>query len=138
MKNSKRGNATVYLIVLGILVIAVASMFIKLNWRRFKAEASFGFTVAAVIIAVLLILFLMIRHSIRKARKEKEKEKARLEMEKRNQERIAAGLKPETLGNGKLELSDVGEAAGKVKEKSAGKIDEFICKDAGTGEKNDE
>ena len=126
MKNNKKGNATVYLVVIVLLVIAVASLFIKLNWRRFKAEASFGFTVAAVIIAVLLILFFMIRHSIRKARKEKEKEKARLEMEKRNQERVAAGLQPETLGNGKLELSDVSEAAKKAAGKATEKIDDFL------------
>lgn len=134
MKNNKKGGATVYLIVIAILAIAVISMFIKLNWRRFKAEASFGFTVAGIAIAVLLILFLMIRHSIRKARKEKAREKARLEMEKRNQERIAAGLEPETLGNGKLELSDVKEAAGKATEKAAEKIDGFLSK-GGTDEK---
>ena len=133
MKNNKKGSATVYLVVIALIAIAVISMIIKLNWRRFKAEASFGFTVAAIAIAVLLILFLMIRHSIRKARKEKEKEKARLEMEKRNQERIAAGLKPETLGNGKLELSDISEAAGKAKDKAAEKLDGLINK----GENND-
>ena len=133
MKNNKKGGATLYLVIIALLAIAVISMFIKLNWRRFKAEASFGFTVAGIAIAVLLILFLMIRHSIRKAKKEKAKEKARLEMEKRNQERVAAGLQPETLGNGKLELSDVGEAAGKAVNKATEKIDDFLSK----GENND-
>lgn len=122
MKNRKKGSATVYLIILVLIVIAVASLFIKLNWRRFKAEASFGFTVAAVIIAVLLILFFMIRHSIRKAKKKKAKEQARLEKERLEQERIAAGGKPSTLGDGKFEMSDVSEVAGKAMEK----IDKFL------------
>lgn len=122
MKNNKKGNATAYLIIIFLLAIAIAAMFIRLNWRRFKAEASFGFTVAGVVIAVLLILFLMIRHSIRKAKKEKEKEKARLEKERLEQERIAAGGKPSTLGDGKLEMNDVSEVAGKAMDK----IDKFL------------
>ena len=122
MKNNKKGGATVYLIIITLLAIAVAYMFIRLNWQRFKAEASFGFTVAGVIIAVLLIIFLMIRHSIRKARKEKAKELARLEKERLEQERIAAGGKPSTLGDGKLEMNDVSEVAGKAMDK----IDKFL------------
>ena len=122
MKNNKKGNATVYLIIIALLSVAVAAMFIKLNWRRFKAEVSFGFTVAGIVIAVLLILFLLIRHSIRKAKKEKEKEQARLEKERLEQERIAAGGKPSTLGDGKLEMSDVNEVAGKAMDK----IDRFL------------
>ena len=86
MKNNKKGNATVYLVIFGILVVAVAALFIRLNWRRFKAEASYGFAVAGVVIAVLLILFLMIRHSIRKAKREKER--ARLEKEKLEQAKL--------------------------------------------------
>ena len=103
MKNNKKGNATVYLVIITLLAIAVAVMFIKLNWRRFKAEASFGFTVAGIVIAVLLILFLMIRHSIRKAKKEQAKEQARLE-------------------DGKFELNDISEAAGKAMDK----VDKFL------------
>lgn len=117
MKNNKKGGATLYLAVIALLVIVVAALFIKLNWRRFKAEASFGFTVVAIVLAVLLILFLMIRHSIRKARKEREKEKARIEREKFEAEIIAAGGTPSSLGNGKLEMSDISEAAGKAKDK---------------------
>ena len=113
MKNNKKGNATVYLIIFALIAIAVTFMFIRLNWRRFKAEASFGFTVAGVIIAVLLI---------RKARKEKAKELARLEKERLEQERIAAGGKPSTLGDGKLEMNDVSEVAGKAMDK----IDKFL------------
>lgn len=64
----------------------------------------------------------MIRHSIRKAKREKEKEKARLEKERLEQERIAAGGEPSTLGNGKFEMSDVSEAAGKAMEK----VDKFL------------
>jgi membrane protein implicated in regulation of membrane protease activity len=122
MKNNKKGNATVYIVIILLLVIAVAAMFIRLNWRRFKAEASYGFAVAGVVIAVLLILFLMIRHSIRKAKKEKAKEQARLERERLEQERIAAGGKPSTLGNGKIEMDDVTEVAGKAMDK----IDKFL------------
>ena len=122
MKNNKKGNATVYLVIITLLAIAVAVMFIKLNWRRFKAEASFGFAVAGIVIAVLLILFLMIRHSIRKAKKEKAKEQARLEKERLEQERIAAGGKPGTLGDGKFELNDISEAAGKAMDK----VDKFL------------
>ncbi len=117
MKNNKKGGATVYLVIISILVIAIAFLFIKLNWRRFKAEASFGFTVVAAVLAAILILFLMIRHSIRKARREKEKEKERLEREKFEAEIIAAGGTPSSLGNGKLEMSDISEAAGKAKDK---------------------
>ncbi len=122
MKNNKKGNATVYLVIFLILAVAVAGLFIKLNWRRFKAEASFGFTVAAVIIAVLLIIYFMIRHSIRKARKKKEKERALLEKERKEQERIAAGGKPRTLGDGKLEMNDISDAVDIAKEK----IDDLI------------
>ena len=122
MKNNKKGNATVYIVIILLLVIAVAAMFIRLNWRRFKAEASYGFAVAGVVIAVLLILFLMIRHSIRKAKKEKAKEQAILERERLEQERIAAGGKPSTLGNGKIEMDDVTEVAGKAMDK----IDKFL------------
>jgi membrane protein implicated in regulation of membrane protease activity len=122
MKNNKKGNATVYIVIILLLVIAVAAMFIRLNWRRFKAEASYGFAVAGVVIAVLLILFLMIRHSIRKAKKEKAKEQTRLERERLEQERIAAGGKPSTLGNGKIEMDDVTEVAGKAMDK----IDKFL------------
>lgn len=122
MKNNKKGNATVYLVIILLLVIAVAALFIRLNWRRFKAEASYGFAVAGIVIGVLLILFLMIRHSIRKAKKEKAKEQARLEKERLEQERIAAGGKPSTLGNGKIEMDDVSEVAGKAMDK----IDKFL------------
>ena len=117
MKNNKKGGATVYFVLLAILVMALLGVYLKMNWRRFKAEASFGTAVFLIIAVVLLIFFLLIRHSIRKAKKEKEKEKARLEKERLEAERIAAGGKPSTLGDGKLELNDVSEAAGKAKDK---------------------
>ena len=69
-KNNKKGSAVVWLILLLIVALAIVGLVVKLNWRRFKAEASFGFAVAGVVIAILLILFLMIRHSIRKAKKD--------------------------------------------------------------------
>ena len=120
MKNNKKGGATVYLIIIALLVLGIAALFIKLNWRRFKAEASFAFTIVGIVLAVLLIIFLMIRHSIRKARKEREKEKARIEREKFEAEIIAAGGTPSSLGNGKLEMSDISETAGKAKDKIGG------------------
>ena len=100
MKNNKKGNATVYLIIIALLAI----------------------TVTAIVIAVLLILFLMIRYNIRKAKKEKEREQARLERERFEQERIAAGGKPSTLGDGRFEAADVSEIAGKAMDK----IDDFL------------
>ena len=121
-KTNKKGSATPYLVIAALLVIVVAYIYIRLNWQRFKAEASFGFAVAGVVIAVLLILFLMIRHSIRKAKRKKAKEQARLEKERLEAERIAAGGKPSTLGDGKLEMSDVSEVAGKARDK----VDKFL------------
>ena len=117
MKNNKKGGATVYLVIILLLFIAIVGMFLKLNWKRFKAETSFALSVIAIVIVLLLVIFLLIRHSIRKARKEKEREKARLEREKFEAEIIAAGGTPSTLGNGKLEMSDISETAGKAKDK---------------------
>ena len=120
MKNNKKGGATVYLVIIALLILGIAALFIKLNWRRFKAEASFAFTIVAIVLVLLLIIFLMIRHSIRKARKEREKEKARIEREKFEAEIIAAGGTPSSLGNGKLEMSDISETSGKAKDKIGG------------------
>ncbi|MBE6019696.1 MAG: hypothetical protein E7230_05135 [Clostridiales bacterium] len=125
MRNNKKGGAKLYLVILLLIVLAVAGMFIKLNWRRFKAEASFAFTVTVTVVLVVLIIILLIRHSIRKARREKAKELARLEKERLEAERIAAGGKPSTLGDGKFEMSDIGEAAGVAKEK----IEDLLKKD---------
>ena len=123
MKNNKKGGATVYLVIIALLLLAIAGLYIKLNIKRFKAETSFAFSVVAIVLALLLIIFFLIRHSIRKAKKEKEKEKARLERERFEAEIIAAGGTPGTLGNGKLEMSDIGEAAGKAKDKVSGLFD---------------
>ena len=129
MKNSKKGGATVYLVIIALLLLAIAGLYVKLNWKRFKAETSFAFSIAAIVIVLLLIIFFLIRHSIRKARKEKEKEKARLEREKFEAEIIAAGGTPSTLGNGKLEMSDISEAAGKAKDKVSGLFDKEDSKE---------
>ncbi|MBE6027567.1 MAG: hypothetical protein E7227_03040 [Clostridiales bacterium] len=122
MKNNKKGGATVYLVIIVLLLIAIAGMFIRLNWRRFKAETSFALSMIAIVIVLLLVIFILIRHAIRKARKEKEQEKARREREKFEAEVIAAGGTPGTLGNGQLEMSDIGEAA----DKAMDKIDDFF------------
>lgn len=98
MKNNKRGNATVYLIIILLVVLGIASIFIKLNWRRFKAEASFGFTVAAIVIVILLVLFILIKRSINKAKKEREQKK--LAKERAKHEAEVARLEEE---NAKLE-----------------------------------
>ena len=120
MKNNKKGGATVYLVIILLLFLLIAGMFVKLNWKRFKAETSFALSVIGIVVALLLIIFFLIRHSIRKAKKEKEKEKARREREKFEAEIIAAGGTPSTLGNGKLEMSDISETAGKAKDKVSG------------------
>lgn len=87
-RNNKKGSAKVYLIIAIIIVIAIASIFIKLNWRRFKAEASFGFTMAALAVFLLAIIYFVIRFNIRKARKAKEK--ARMEQLKAENDRLEA------------------------------------------------
>ena len=120
--NNKKGGATVYLVIILLLLIAIVGLFVKLNWKRFKAETSFALSIIAIVLALLLIIFLVVRHSIRKARKEKEKEKARREREKFEAEIIAAGGTPSTLGDGKLEMNDVSEVAGKAMDK----IDKFL------------
>lgn len=84
--NNKKGNATVILVIVLLIALGIAGLFIKMNWRRFKAEASFGLTVAVIVIAILLILFILIKRSINKASKERaqkkfEKEKAKLKEE---------------------------------------------------------
>ncbi len=124
MKNNKNGGAKVYVILtlLVVLVLAVAGMFIKLNWRRFKAEASYGFTITMIVIGLIAAVILLIWILIKRAKRKKKKEQARLEKERLEQERIAAGGKPSTLGDGKLELADVSEVAGKAMEK----VDEFL------------
>lgn len=116
MKNDKKGGAKVYVILtlLVVLVLAIAGMFIKLNWKRFKAEASYGFTITMLVIGLIVALILLIWILIKRAQRKKRKEQERLERERLEQERIAAGGQPSTLGNGKLEMSDVSEVAGKA------------------------
>ena len=82
MKNNRKGSATVYLIIALLVMIVIAALIIKLNWKRFTADASFGFAVAGIIIVILQIMFLMIRHSIRKAKKERALKKAAKEAAK--------------------------------------------------------
>ena len=84
--NNKRGNATVYLIIILLIALGVAALFVKMNWRRFKAEASFGITIAVIVIVILLILFFLIRRSINKAQKEREQKKLAKERAKHEEE----------------------------------------------------
>lgn len=128
--NKKGASATGILIIVLLVVLAVVALFINLNWKRFKAEANYGFTIAVIIVLAVFLVYVIIRHKIRKAKKAKAKkaEQERLERERINKERIANGEEPlpeSTLGNGKLELSDVTEVAGKV----TGKVGEALKKD---------
>ena len=70
---NKKGSAAPYLIILRIIALARGFLFMRMNWRRFKAEAGFTFTIIAIIVILILILVLVVRHKIRKAKKEKEK-----------------------------------------------------------------
>ena len=115
MKNNKKGGATVYLVIIMLLLIAIAGLYARLNWKRFKAETSFALTMIGIVVVLLLVIFFLIRHSIRKARKEKEKEKARREREKFESELMTAGDAPETTEDGKSDMPDAGESAGKDK-----------------------
>ena len=115
MKNNKKGGATVYLVIIMLLLIAIAGLYARLNWKRFKAETSFALTMIGIVVVLLLVIFFLIRHSIRKARKEKEKEKARREREKFESELMTAGDAPETTEDGKPDMLDAGESAGKDK-----------------------
>lgn len=126
MRNNKKGGAKLYafLALIAVIAIAVVWRIIKLNWTRFKAETDYAFSIITIIAAVVLIVILLIWFSIRRTRRKKEKERARLEKERLEAERIAAGGKPSTLGDGKLEMSDISEVAGKAIEK----IDEFVQK----------
>lgn len=112
---SKKGNATVYLVLIAVVVIAIAFLYVRLNWQRFKVEAGFGFTVAVIVVVVLLILLLMLRHSIKKAKKEREQKK--LEAEQERQAKIAAGEPVPSIGDGKFDAEDIKEAAGIVGDK---------------------
>ena len=86
MRNNKRGNATVYLIIVLLVFCAIAALFIKRNWRRFKADASFELTIAVAAIIIILILFFLIKRSINKARKERAQKKLDKEREKHESE----------------------------------------------------
>ena len=86
MKEKRSVKPIIFLIGILFLAIFVAAIIIKHNWRRFAADASFGFTMAIIVIAVLLVLFLMIRHSIRKAKKEHAEKKAEKELQKEAQD----------------------------------------------------
>ena len=87
MNNNKKGNATVYLVIIAIIALLVTFLVVRLDWRRFKAEAGFVFAMVLIVIAILLVIILMIRHIIKKSRKEKEARKAAKEQEKLEKEK---------------------------------------------------
>ena len=115
--NNKKGAAwPVILVIVLLIALFIGYRVMKLHWQEFKARAGFTTTLIMVAVIVILILILYIRYKIRKARKEKEKKAREEQAEKERLERIAQGL-PEyesTLGNGKAELADVTEIAGKI------------------------
>ena len=112
MKNNKKGGATVYLVIIMLLLIAIAGLYARLNWKRFKAETSFALTMIGIVVVLLLVIFFLIRHSIRKARKEKEKEKARREREQFESEITNAGSAQDMTESGGSGIADAGEEAG--------------------------
>jgi hypothetical protein len=114
MENEKEnkkglGKGTIYLVVLGVAALVILYLVIRQNWRRFKIEAGYGFAVAVVVIIAALILFVLIRHSINKAKKEREQKK--LEKEQERQALIEAGEPVPAIGDGKFDVDDVKEAA---------------------------
>lgn len=123
-RSGKKGSAKVYAIIALIIVLAVIYMIIRFNWKKFKVEANLWMTIALIVIVVLAIVILYIRHKIRKARKQKEKERKEQEKLAREAAAKAEGedVKESTLGNGKFEVSDITEAAGKVGEKISGMV----------------
>lgn len=123
-RNNRKGSALpVVLVIVLLIALFIGYRIMKLHWQEFRARAGFTTTIATVIIIILLILFLYIKLKIRKARKEKERKAREEQAERERQERIAQGLPAEvsTLGNGKAELSDVTELAGKISDKLSGK-----------------
>lgn len=95
---NKRGGATVYVIIALLIVLAVAGMFVKMNWRRFKAEAGFAFTMVAIVVVILFVVILIISRSIKKAKIERDQKKLAKERAKHEEE--VARLEAE---NAKLE-----------------------------------
>ena len=112
MKNNKKGGATVYLVIIMLLLIAIAGLYARLNWKRFKAETSFALTMIGIVVVLLLVIFFLIKHSIGKARKEKEKEKARREREQFESEITNAGSAQDMTESGGSGIADAGEEAG--------------------------
>lgn len=117
-KTNKKGSATVIIAIIVIILLIIGYLVMRMHWREFKARA--GFTTTLIFIAVILVLLIVLYIKYRISKKKKEKEKA--EQERIRQEKIAAGEDVGTLGNGKLELSDVSEAAGKAASKVRGAV----------------
>ena len=101
----RKGSATIVIVVILAVLLIVIGLYIKMNWRAFKAEASFGFAIAMLIVVILLARFILIKHSIKKSRKEKElaKEQKRLEKE---QEKLGVAKKDKKDKEEKKESED--------------------------------
>ena len=125
MKNKKKGSALpVVLVIVLLIALFIGYRVMKLHWQEFKARAGFTTTIVLIAAVIIILLVLYIRLRIRKARKEKEKRLREEQAEKERLERIAQGLpeKESTLGNGKVEISDVSEIAGKISGKVSGTL----------------
>ena len=64
LKDRKGSSATVIIVVILVVALFIIGLYIKLNWRTFKAEASFGFAIAMLIVFILLLIFVLIKHSL--------------------------------------------------------------------------
>lgn len=102
---SKRGSASTVLIVVLIVALVILGIYIRMNWRVFKAEASFGFTLGVLVVLAVVIIYLLIKHKIKKAGKEREarkleKEQEALEKKESAPEQIRAGQDNDQAGAG--------------------------------------
>jgi len=78
---NKKGSASTVLIVVLIVALVILGIYIRMNWRVFKAEASFGFTLGVLVVLAVVIIYLLIKHKIKKAGKEREARKLEKEQE---------------------------------------------------------
>ncbi len=103
----KKGSATTIIIIVLLIALGLLGLYIKMNWRVFKAEASFGFTLGVLVVLAVVLIYVLIRHSLKKAKKEREqakleKEQAKLEQEQAKLEEKKAQLEDKS-GAGKEE-----------------------------------
>lgn len=94
---NRKGSVSTVLIVVLIVALVLVGIYVKMNWRVFKAEASFGFTLGVLVVLAVVIIYLLAKHKIKKAGKEREvrkleKEQAALEKKEAELEKKQAEL----------------------------------------------